>query len=84
MSLAPRIPRCDPRPVHVNSAVDKAAMRQVLLRFLRFSHVCIIPPMVHTNLYLTLLLKEGQAGEDWLCRKASALHVNGIDELNDP
>jgi len=40
--------------------------------------------MVHTNLYLTLLLKEGQAGEDWLCRKASALHVNGIDELNDP
>jgi hypothetical protein len=30
--------------------VDKVALQQVILRALQFSHVSIIPPMLHTHI----------------------------------
>jgi hypothetical protein len=42
--LSPLRPRFEPDLVHVRFVVDKAALRQVLLRILRFSPVSVIPP----------------------------------------
>jgi hypothetical protein len=36
-----------PSTAHVESVVDKVAMRQVFLRVLQFSPACIIPPLFH-------------------------------------
>jgi hypothetical protein len=43
----PRRPGFDPKSVHVGFVVDKVALRQVFPRVRRFSHVNIIPPLLH-------------------------------------
>lgn len=57
--LSPRRPGFDHGPLG-----EGVALGQGFLRVLRFSPV-IIPPLLHTQLILTLLLSEGQAGEEW-------------------
>jgi hypothetical protein len=48
--LSPRRPGFAPGSVHVGILVDKLALRQVLLRVLRFSPANIIPPLPHIHL----------------------------------
>jgi hypothetical protein len=48
--LPPWRPEFAPGSVHVGFVVDKAAVGQVFLRVLRFSHANIIPPLLHTHL----------------------------------
>jgi hypothetical protein len=50
-STLPRRPGFAPGSVHVGFAVDKAALRQVLLRHLRFSPVSVISPRLSTLIY---------------------------------
>jgi hypothetical protein len=52
-TLSLRRSRFNPGPVHVRFVVDELALGQVLLPVLRFP-VSIIPPVLHTHLYLNL------------------------------
>jgi len=47
--LLPRKPGIKPRPLHAGFMVDEIALGHVLLRFLRFSSLIIIPPMIHNH-----------------------------------
>jgi hypothetical protein len=53
----PSPPRCEfsTRLVYVGFVVDKVALTQLLLRVLRFSLANVIPPMLYTPLYATLM-----------------------------
>ena len=51
-SPSTRKPMFDPRSVYVTFVVDKVALRQVSLTVLHFSLVQVIPPLLHTDLYL--------------------------------
>jgi len=42
-------PRFKPMPAHVGLLVDKLAPGHGYLQVLKFSFVCIIPPMLHTH-----------------------------------
>jgi hypothetical protein len=53
--LLPRRPRFDPRSIRVRS-VDKVALGMVFLRIFRFLPFSIIPPMLHTHVYLRVAL----------------------------
>jgi hypothetical protein len=48
--LSPRRRGFLPGPVHVGFVVDKVALGHFFIRFLRFSPVSIIPPLLHTHL----------------------------------
>ena len=49
VGLSPWRPVFNPRPVNVEFLGDKAALGQVYLRKLRFSHLITNPPMIHTH-----------------------------------
>jgi hypothetical protein len=56
----------DSRSDHVGFVVDQVAPGQVFVRVLWFTHVSIVPPMLHTHSFIyMLLLPEGQAVEAW-------------------
>ena len=63
----------EPRPVRLGFVVDKVPLGQVLLRVLLFSPVSIVPPMLHTNIYVVILSSEGQASEKWEPSKKAVL-----------
>ena len=49
VGLSPRLPKFEPRSVHMILMVDKVALWQVFLPALLFAHVSIVPPMLHTH-----------------------------------
>jgi hypothetical protein len=48
-----------PSSVHVEFVMDKVALGQVFLRFLRFYPVKIIPPLLHIHSYIFWWLHNG-------------------------
>ena len=51
-------------------------MYQVLWRVFRFSPVSIVPPMLHTSIYVVILSSEGRAGEEWEPSKKAVLFLS--------
>ena len=68
------------RLFHVRFVVVKVVLGKVLLRGLRFSPFSIIPPIPHTDLYLsTTTATPGQEGEAWEpSDKAMLFRISGI------
>jgi hypothetical protein len=60
--LSPRTPEFDPGSVYVGFVVDKVALGQVFLPVLQFSHVSMIPPMLHTHLHINTTLIRRTSG----------------------
>jgi hypothetical protein len=57
--ISPRRPGFAPRAVHMGFVVDKAALRQVFLRVLRFSPVNTIPPLIDIHSCMIWRLDNG-------------------------
>jgi len=55
------------RPVHVGFVVDKAALRQVFLRLLPFSHVGVISPVLPNSHFIPLTPPMLYDLRSWLC-----------------
>ena len=57
----------DPKLAHMRYELDKVALELVFLRVHQFCLASVIPPVLHTNIHLLLLLlPEGQEGEAWV------------------
>jgi hypothetical protein len=63
--LSPRRSWFDPRSVSVGSVVDKVALAQVSVRVLQFFLSLSFHQYSVLIFIVTLLLSEGQAGDDW-------------------
>lgn len=48
-SLSPQRPRLNPKPVHVETMVEKVEIGEVFLRKVRFNPVVTIPPTRHSH-----------------------------------